>query len=151
MVVAPWMLVLLIISCEEDKKEDPLVFASDISGNWKVVSFEDYQTNTKTYKTVDNTWECCRGDNTANFTMSSSTSGIVDGHNVTNSFHGDFAIDLKGKIFIYNLIWTEVGEPTWGYLFHAVEEAETYEVKDDQLIIYYNQNRNSITLQRTAN
>jgi hypothetical protein len=147
--VATLILVLLIISCEKDKNENPRVFTSDISGNWKVISFEDYETSTKTVKTIENTWECCKGDNTANFTMLNSKIGIVEGYNVTNSFHGDFAIDLKGKIFIYNVIWTEVGEPDWGYMFHSIEEAETYEVTNDLLIIYYNQKRNSLTLQRT--
>ncbi len=148
-VVAALILVPLIINCEKDKNENPKVFTSDIAGSWKVISFEDYETSTKTIKTIENTWECCKGDNTANFTMSNSTSGIVKGYNVTNSFHGDFAIDLKGRIFIYNLIWTERGEPEWGYMFHSIEKAETYEVKNNQLIIYNNQKRNSITLQRT--
>lgn len=149
MVIATLILVLSIISCEKDKIEDPLVFTSEISGSWKVISFEDYVTSTKTIKTIDNTWECCKGDNTANFTMSNSTEGIVEGYNVTNTFHGNFVIDLKGRIFIYNVIWTMVGEPEWGNMFHSIQDAERYEIKNDQLIIYYNQNKNSITLQGT--
>jgi hypothetical protein len=149
MKVATLIPMLLIMSCEKDKNEKPAVFTSDISGNWKVISFDDYETSTKTIKTIDNTWECCKGDNTSSFTLSNSASGIVEGYNVTNSFHGNFAIDQRGRIFIYDLIWTMKGEPEWGYMFHSIEAAETYEVKNDKLIIYYNQKRNSITLQRT--
>ena len=147
---------LFINSCEKDKVEDPpasgligngKVVTSDIAGSWKVISFEDHETSAKIIKTIDNTWQCCNGDNTVTFIMSNSTSGIIEGFNVTNSFHGNFTIDQNGKIFIHNVIWTERGEPEWGYLFHSIEEAETYEIDDGRLIIFYNQKKNSITLQ----
>jgi hypothetical protein len=144
-----------INSCEKDMIEHPLasdlngkVVTSDLAGSWKVISFDDYETSTKIIKTIDNTWQCCNGENTVSFIMSNSTSGTIEGFNVTNSFHGNFAIDQKGRIFIYSVIWTERGEPEWGYLFHSLEEAETYEIRGGQLIIFYNQKKNSITLQK---
>jgi len=83
-----------------------------------------------------------------NFVPSSPIGGIIEGVNVTNSFRGNYAIDQNGNILITNVIWTERGEPEWGYLFHSIEEAENYEIKADRLIIFYNQKKNSITLQR---
>ena len=141
------IVTLFIDSCEKDKIEDPLT--SELTGSWKVISFEDYETSTKITKTIDNTWpQFFNLDNTVSFIMSNSTSGVIEGFNVTNSFHGNYVIDQKGMILINNVIWTERGEPEWGYLFHSIEEAESYEIRSDQLIIFYNQKKNSITLQK---
>jgi len=142
------IVTLFINSCEKDKNEKPIT--SDLTGSWKVISFEDCATLSKITKTIDNTWpQYNNGDITVDFVMSTLTSGNIGGHNVTNSFHGDFTIDQKGRIFIYNVIWTEIGEPEWGDLFHSIEEAESYEIKGSQLIIFYNQKKNGITFQKS--
>ena len=67
---------------------------------------------------------------------------------MTNIFSCDYVIDSKGGIGISNGIWTEINEPEWGRLFHSIALAETYEIKNGQLVILYNQKKNSIILER---
>ncbi len=100
-------------------------------------------------KTSENTWtQYNNGDITVSFTNSSLSNGVASGKNVTNSFSSDYVIDTKGGIVISNGIWTEINEPEWGRLFHAIELAETFEIKNGQLVIFYNQKNNSIILER---
>jgi len=133
-----------------DKDEDIVTY--DLTGDWKVISFEDYATSTKITKTDDITWtQFNAGDNTISFIKSDLTSGVINGINVTNSFSGNYVIDLKGGIVISDGIWTMVNEPQWGRLFHSIVNAETYEIRNGRLIIYYNQKKNSITLERYYN
>jgi len=137
---------LLLSSCT--KKENPI--PPDLIGNWKVVSFDDNATLTKVIKTDTNTWtQFNNGDITVNFIGTSSTIGEISGRNVTNSFSGKFEISSNSKIVVNKLLWTEIGEPIWGQLFHSIESAETYELIGDNLVIYYNQKKNSITLIKT--
>ena len=67
---------------------------------------------------------------------------------ITNSFSGNFMIDPKGAIKISNIMQTEINEPEWGRLFDSIGEAETYEVRNGRLVIFYNQRKNSITLEK---
>lgn len=121
----------------------------DLTGNWKVVSFENYATSTKITKTKDNTWtQFNNGDITVNFTKSDLTEGIISGRKVTNSFSGNYKIASNGVIVISNVIQTEINEPVWGRLFDSIVDAETYEIRNDQLIIFYNHKKNSITLEK---
>ena len=103
-------------------------------------------------KSEDNTWtQFNAGDNTISFIKSNSTNGVIYGINVTNSFSANYTIDQKGKIDINDGIWTMINEPEWGKLFHSIVNAETYEIKSGRLIIFHNQKRNSMTLERYFN
>jgi len=140
-VLAPY----LISSCTKNENLIP----SDLNGDWKVISFDDNVALTKVYKTNNNTWpDFNNGDITMNLNNSSSTVGDISGRNVTNSFSGKFEISSNSKIVVNKLLWTEIGEPTWGQLFHSIESAETYELTGNNLVIFYNQKKNSITLER---
>jgi len=66
--------------------------------------------------------------------------------NLTNSFIGDYEVYNDSNISIGTLLWTEIGEPKWDQLFHSIESSESYLLNGDTLIIYYNQNKNGITL-----
>lgn len=144
------LLITTCFICACDKDEDVLTY--DLTGDWKVISFEDYATSTKITKTDDITWtQFNAGDNTVSFTKSDLTSGVINGVNVSNSFSGNYVIDLKGGIVISDGIWTEINEPQWGRLFHSIVNAETYEIRNGRLIFFYNQKRNSITLERYYN
>ena len=138
--------IIFITACNKDES----AISSDLAGNWKVISFEDYENSTKVTKTNDNTWpQINNGDNTLNFTPSNATSGIGSGRAVTNSFSFDYKIDKKGKISLNGVgITTMMGEPEWGSLFHSISEAESYEIRNGYLIIFYNKKKNSITLER---
>jgi hypothetical protein len=129
------------------KNENPI--PSDLIGDWKVISFDDNVAMTKVYKTSNNTWpDFNNGDNTASFSKSSLTSGDISGRNVTNSFTAKYEISPGNKIVLTDGFWTEINEPVWGRLFHSISSAETFEVYGDNLIIFYNQKKNSITLER---
>jgi hypothetical protein len=137
---------LLLSGCT--KKVNPLPL--DLTGNWKVISFDDNETFKKVIKTDTNTWtQFNNGDNTVNFIGTGSTIGEITGRNVTNSFSGNFEIGSNSNIVINKLLWTKIGEPAWGQLFHSIESAENYELTGDNLVIFYNQKKNSITLIRT--
>jgi len=130
-----------------DKDEDIITY--DLTGNWKVISFEDYESSTIITKTEDNTWtQFNNGDITVSFDKTGLTSGIISGRNVTNSFSGDYTVDSKGAISINNVIWTEISEPEWGRLFHSIVNADTFEPRNGSLRIFYNNKKNSITLER---
>jgi len=140
------IVALFINAC--DKDED--IISYDLTGDWKVISFENYATSTKIVKTEANTWsQFNNGDNTVSFIASNPTSGVISGRNVTNSFSASYTIDAKGKIVLSGGgIWTKINEPEWGKLFHSISDAESYEIRNGHLIIYYNQRKNGITLER---
>ncbi len=139
------IVAIFINAC--DKDEDVITY--DLAGNWKVILFENYESSTKITKTEDNTWtQFNNGDITVNFDGVDLTSGIISGRNVTNSFSGNYTVDSKGVISINNVIWTEINEPEWGRLFHSIVNAETFELRNGYLIIFYNEKKNSITFER---
>lgn len=139
------IVAIFINAC--DKDEDVITY--DLTGNWKVISFENYETSTKVTKTKDNTWtQFNNGDNTVSFVASNSTSGVISGRNVTNSFSADYTIDQNGKISLSGGIWTMINEPEWGRLFHSFSAAESYEIRNGYLIIFCNEKKNSITFER---
>ncbi len=130
-----------------DKNEIDVIY--DITGDWKVISYENYETSTVITKTEENTWsQHNNGDITVSFSETDLTNGKISGIKVTNSFSGDYRIDKKGKITISNLSQTRVNEPEWGGLFDSIRNAESYEVRGIRLIIYCNQKKNSITLEK---
>tara|TARA_R110002050_G_scaffold6852_1_gene27583 strand:+ start:264 stop:725 length:462 start_codon:yes stop_codon:yes gene_type:complete len=138
--------IAIVAFCINACDKDEIDVKYDIIGDWKVVS---YKTSTVITKTEENTWsQFNNGDVTVSFTESDLTSGNISGIKVTNSFFGDYTIDNKGAITISNLIQTEINEPEWGKLFDSIRNAESYEVRDNRLIIYYNQKKNNITLEK---
>jgi hypothetical protein len=91
------MIFCVISACE--KEEANLNY--DISGDWKVSSYEDYENFTVITKTSINTWkEYNNGDITVSFIKNDSISGIFTGIKVTNSFSGNYNIGSKGMIHI---------------------------------------------------
>lgn len=137
--------VLFIHACSKDEIE----VQYDITGNWKVISFENYETSTVITKTDENTWSQFNdGDVTVNFTETDLTSGKISGVKVTNSFSGDYTIDNKGTITISVLYQTFINEPEWGILFDSISNTESYEITGNRMIMYDNQRKNSITLEK---
>ena len=121
----------------------------NITGDWRVVSYENYETSTVITKTEDNPWDGFNGgDVIVNFTETDLTSGVISGIKVTNSFWGEYTINTKGGITIGDICQTEINEPECGTLFNSITDAETYKVRNDQLIIFYNRKKNSITLEK---
>ncbi|MFC2152681.1 hypothetical protein ACFLSE_09145 [Bacteroidota bacterium] len=139
------IVIIFFNSCDEE--EDNLSY--NLVGDWKVISFEDYDASTKITKTEENTWsQFNNGDITVNFSNEESTKGIISGINVTNTFHGNYKTNFNGEISIDSVLWTMINEPDWGRLFHSIIDADTYEIRNGYLILFYNQKKNSITLEK---
>ncbi len=68
---------------------------------------------------------------------------------MTNTFSGDFRVGPDSKLTINNLYWTEQDEPEWARMFHNIRLAESFELKSNRLIIYYNNRENGIVLERS--
>ena len=136
--------VFLLSSCSKEETTN-----NELDGNWVVVSFEDYPTSTSITKTEENTWyDYNNGDITVNLSFSENGSGMINGKNVTNTFKGDFEVQSDKQLTTDNFAWTNVAEPEWGQLFHVILLAESYEIVDHQLVIYYNNKENAIVLER---
>lgn len=139
------IVVLFIVACDKEKID----VRHNITGDWRVISFEDHETSTVITKTEENTWsQFNNGDITVSFTETDLTSGVISGIKVTNSFSGDYTIDNKGGITISNLFQTLINEPEWGRLFDSIRDAESYELRNRRLVIHCNQRKSSITLER---
>lgn len=124
-------------------------FDKGIEGLWRVVSFEDYGSSTSITKTEENTWiDYNNGDITVNFSFTENLSGEISGVNVTNTFEGDFTVGQDREITIGNVHWTEQSEPEWGRMFHTIVLAESYSIDENRLIIFYNDGKNGIVLER---
>lgn len=144
------LVLLLVIVCFTNtcNKEDTAL-TYNITGNWIVISYEDYENSTIITKTDDNTWKGWNnGDVTIRFKKKDSVRGTINGIKVTNTFTGNYLIGPDGEITISNFNQTKMNEPEWGFLFDAITVAETYEVRDGLLRIYYNHGKNSIILKR---
>ncbi len=139
---------LVLSSCE---KEDVSI-TYDITGEWKVISYEDLQTAIVVKKTEENTWsQINHGDVTISFSQTDNKSGTFSGKKVTNAFFGEYEIEKSGLIGISKFGQTFINEPEWGILFDSFIHAESYQIKGSRLIILYNQENNKITLERVNN
>jgi hypothetical protein len=136
---------LYINACDKDEFDAKY----DITGDWKVIYYENYETFTVISKTEENTWsQSNNGDVTVSFTETDLKSGVISGIKVTNTFSGSYTIDQKGAITISNLFQTLIIEPEWGILFDSIRDAESYVVIDSRLIIYCKQKKKSIILEK---
>lgn len=139
------IVALFSYACDKDEID----VSYDLTGDWRVILYENYETSTIITKTEENTWsQFNNGDVTVRFTATDSTSGVISGRRVTNSFSGDYTIDNKGAITVGNLIQTLINEPEWGRLFDSIGGAESYEVRGRRLVIYCDQRKNNMTLER---
>lgn len=140
------LLIAIIACCLNACNKDDIDVKYDITGDWKVKS---YKTSAVITKTDQNTWpQFHNGDVTVSFTETDLTSGKISGIKVTNSFSGDYTIGNNGAISISKISQTKINEPEWGRLFDSISNAESYEIRHNLLIIYYNQKKNNITLER---
>jgi len=144
-VILTTLAIFFLSSCE--KEEDNLSY--NLVGDWKVISFWDDATSTIITKNEENTWsQFNNGDITVNFSSQDSTQGIISGINITNTFYGNYETDYNGEISIDSVLWTLVNEPEWGRLFHSIIDVESYEIRNEYLILFYNQKKNNITLEK---
>lgn len=99
--------------------------------------------------TYKNTWSVSNtGDIPVDFSPSNIKNGLISGTNVTNKFQVEYIIGTDRELTIRNISMTRIAEPEWARMFHSINLAESYEVDDNQLIIYYNNKENAIVLER---
>jgi len=131
-----------MINCSNDDN----VVNSDLTGNWKVIYF--MENDTKITKEDKNSWpDVYNGDITANFSKPNNNGkGNVSGVTVSNNYNGDYTISDNGEISFTQLTTTEIGEPEWTDLY-LLREVESYEIINSNLILYYNNKKNSIAFE----
>lgn len=141
------VLLLLLTACNKDDISPTY----DLAGNWTVIAFDDYAELKKITKSEENSWmDYNNGDITINFDETGyDGKGEYSGKNVTNGYSGKYSISSEGKISIDPFLTTLINEPEWARLFHSVIKAETYEVRNQTLIIFYNNRENSISFKRS--
>lgn len=134
----------MLVSINSCTTEDEINY--DLVGDWKVVSYEDYETHTKITKTKENTWyNFNNGDIRISFSSEDTAKGKFSGVSVTNHFFGEYTTYSEGEIEIESFFATLMNEPEWTDNFQNIIYAESYEIRNGRLIIYYNQKKNSIT------
>lgn len=151
-VLITFLILSIPISFISSCGKEEIILGEDLIGDWKVVSFEDNETNARITKTDENTYiDINNGDITVNFTNSDLTSGVMSGRKVTNVFSADYIVNAENGISICCLNSTKIGEPEWARLFDSIRNVEAYEIKDELLIFFYNQKKNSIILEKVTN
>ncbi len=135
--------ITLFVGCSKDDDS----FSYDLTGSWKVIYFIDE--GKKITKSDQNTWpDSNNGDITALFSQPNlNGEGSIEGITVTNSYTGSYTIVENGKLSIGSVATTLINEPEWTKLF-KITAAQSFEVRNDILLIYYNDKQNTIALER---
>lgn len=134
--------LVLVIACD-DKSVNPASFQDDfaidsLSGTWKVVSYEDYSSNTIITKTDENSWN--GADVIINLNDKTNPPQIW-GVNTINQISGTYQYNPESRSMEIPV------QPEWGDLFSkGIHKVKTYKINDKQLRLYYNNSNNSITL-----
>jgi hypothetical protein len=137
-------IMLIVVSCEKDKINKDFIndqLIQNANGTWKIVSYEDFEKNSVIYKSDVDSWNGM--DVILTFTIDS-----LYGTNTTNTVTGNFTISDR-DIHITSYGGTKVGQPEWGNMFsNVVFNLESFKVNANQLRFYYNNSKNSVTLDR---
>jgi hypothetical protein len=129
------------ISCFDEIPADQTTDAG-LAGTWKVIAYEDLASNTRTVKDSANSW----GGLDVLLTFEENR---ISGKNTTNQVSGTFSYKGTREIQIQQFGGTEIGEPEWGRLFtRAVYQLKTFTIKDRLLTFYYNDGKNTVTLEK---
>ena len=127
---------------EIPKENDFHDFSKAIGVTWQLYGFgtvgEDEIQKAKPEK-GDKEWR--KGEQ---YTISFNEDGTLEGHTFSNDLHGTYRID-GNALLIVDLWATEVGELYDGYRFHEALYSpltHIFEIRSDQLLIYYNEGQN---------
>lgn len=124
-----------ITACEQvdflsENQSSPL----SIEGTWKLIAYQDYNTNHKIEKDSTNSF----GGMDVLITFSSDVPADYEGINTTNSFNGKFNIDKSRLLMLEYHETSEALEPQWGKLFtENITSVTRYEISGDILILKY--------------
>ncbi|MBK9256537.1 MAG: hypothetical protein IPM42_13700 [Saprospiraceae bacterium] len=117
---------------------------SSINGIWKVISYENYTTNTREFKNQENSTGL---DIIITFDDSQEPHKFF-GKNTTNSVFGEFEYLDTRVLKILNFGTTEIAQPEWGNKFNEVfmESELNFKINNNGLRIFYDNNTKSVTL-----
>jgi hypothetical protein len=137
---------LLVFNFGCDKEKADQNFQDDssiqnINGKWKVVSYEDFEKESKTVKTDVDSW------NGMDVIMTFSNDSIW-GYCTTNIMTGKYVLNGR-NIHILTYGGTKIGQPEWGNLWSKnIYDFESFSVNKSQLRFYYDDSGKSVTLSR---
>jgi hypothetical protein len=141
-------IVLGLLSCSEDEfdvndfRDDQSI--TTLNGTWKVISFEDFNSQKVEFKTQENSW---------GYDIIVTFNDTVDpnefsGRNTTNSVFGEFDYIDRRQFKLRRLGTTFVGQPEWADDFGTavLDGNVTYKINTGRLRIYYDNKQKSVTL-----
>jgi hypothetical protein len=118
---------------------------NNINGSWVVMSYKNLENNSIIEKSdVESRHSYWHGMDVALKFMDST----ICGFNTTNDVFGHYILrDSTIKFDVYGD--TRVGQPQWGNMFSdIVYSIESFKCNETQLIFFYNNYKNSVTLYR---
>jgi hypothetical protein len=113
-----------------------------INGTWVVKSYENYGNQSILLKDEKNSWG---HDVVITFSEEKEPHQFY-GKNTTNSISGEFKYLGKRKISFENYISTYVNQPEWADKFNQALEGGEFKINNTHLRIYFNENKESVTL-----
>jgi hypothetical protein len=137
-------IIIISAGCKKDQLKNNLdndQSIQNINGIWVVVSYEDFEKNSVVIKSDVDSWNGL--DVILTFTIDS-----LYGRNTTNTVYGNFTLS-DSTIHIIRYGGTKIGQPEWGNMFSdIVHRLESFKVNKNELRFYFNNNKNSVTLNR---
>ena len=138
------------LSCSSDDvdidsfKDDSSIMT--LNGTWKVVSFEDFATNTTEFKTQENSWD---KDIVVTFNDNLNPK-LFSGKVTTNSVEGEFEYVGQRQFKLNRYGTTFVGQPVWADKFGTavLDSNVTFKINSERLRFYYDNKTKSVTLTR---
>lgn len=126
---------------------------TNINGTWKVLSYEDYINDSVTLKNdVSLTLIGFNGDTIVTFhdrdVIITFQNNSIYGKNTYNVVQGNYFLQ-KRKIKVISMYSTKIGQPMWGDMFNnVILKLDSYAINNVRLRFYYNNSKNSLTLDK---
>lgn len=140
-----WALLTFFMSSGCSKDDN---ISYDLVGSW-VVTYYITAGDLSITKEQNPTWpEVNGGEISATFDApGDGGEGILSGFTVSNSYTGSYTAKENGELSIGFIASTLANEPEWASLYN-ISAAQEYEVKGDELFIYYNDRTDAIVFER---
>lgn len=132
--------LFLFVGCKKNPVNPPI--DNSLNGTWKVVSYQNMETNTTITKISLESGipYLSNSNNDIVITLNQKKDTLqLSGHTVTNDVSGIFKLGASDSMSCLSFGGTKVGEPNWGrWFWDAMYSASSYQLKGNNLIIYYN-------------
>lgn len=144
------LLLLGLPSCSSDKLEintfEDNATITTLNGTWKVLSFENYSSNTREFKTQENS----RGYDIIIKFDDTKNPKELSGSNTTNTIFGKFDYSTTRKFKVTELGRTQVTQPRWADEFSKaiLDNDISFKINLSGLRVYYENKAKSVTFTR---